>query len=261
MKITGLQLQELAWDTDFFGKKMGRIALDPTLGPANLSENTWRRTLEVAYKQNYEFLLCEIDAGQGEIAQNLVALGAFLGDVLVTLSLDLGTVPQADRNVSAQVVSASPEDLPGISAIAAGSFEKSRFFQDPRFDAHKVRQLYPLWVQNAFQTTEVFYVIKEHDAVKAFISLQEQVPGVQLTIRLLAVEAASRGRKFGEKLLDTAIAYGIARGLKRITVGTQISNYPALRLYEKRGFRTERALYRFHFWLDSRSRLGLSGLS
>ncbi|TCL61813.1 ribosomal protein S18 acetylase RimI-like enzyme [Hydrogenispora ethanolica] len=257
LTIGGLQLRELEWDTRFFGQKMGRIMIDPAPEPADFSENAWRRIFEVASRQKYEFLLCEAEATQAQIIQTLSTMGGSLADVLLTLSYNLEKDLMQQR-LDSPAVPASEADLPGIIAIAGDSFRQSRFFRDRRFDPGKAGQLYPEWVRNAFQTTEDFYVIKQQEAVAAFISLQKQEE--LLSIRLLAVEPDCRGMGLGEKLVDWAIDYAAANRLRRITVGTQVSNYPALRLYEKMGFRVERALYRFHFWLASPSQLGMGGL-
>jgi dTDP-4-amino-4,6-dideoxy-D-galactose acyltransferase len=236
----------LEWDSNFFGQKMGKIGFDPADEASCLSETAWRRTIETARKQQFQFLFCEFDAAQKRLAHILCNIGGSLGDVLLTLECE----PREVEMRQSRVVPACSDDLPAIIEIARDSFEQSRFFHDPRFDRIKVSQIYPQWVRDSFEKTEHFFVIKEQYAVRAFISVAVDRTASVLTIRLLAVDHAMQGKGMGQELIDWVIGYAWNQQIRRIVVGTQVGNYPAIRLYEKNRFRIAGAKYRFHIWLD-----------
>ena len=250
MSLVCYRLQELEWDTNFFGVKMGEIQLELKSDGSNFSETALRRTMEVARKRNFHFLLCQFDTSHQEISHVLTNNGAAIGDVLVTLALDLSKIPPVPSSPKYEVIKAVYTDLPEIVQIASESFRKySRFYQDARFDADKVSQFYPSWVAESFMTDGKTYVIKEQNKVVGFIALQMKPGEKTVIITLIAIDISRRGHGLGQALIEWVIAYAVEQGMTRIQVGTQINNLPAVRLYEKNGFQLISAKYRFHIWL------------
>ncbi len=245
------QLQVLQWDSEFFGRKMGRILIDPQAETMD-SVPAWERLIAQARSEQYEFLFYEFDAADKRLAHLLTPLGGALADVLVKLAKPVVPVAAPQRKTDSPVQAADESDLAAVIELASHSFTHSRFFHDPGFDQELVRQLYPNWVRNNFAGNESYFVIKDRQSLQAFISVQPKPLPAALDIRLLAVHPDVQGKGLGSELLRWAEEYSRSQGLKRITVGTQINNYAALRLYEKSGFRVEQALYRYHFWLDSK---------
>ncbi len=245
------QLQVLQWDSEFFGRKMGRILIDPQTEAMD-SVPAWERLIAQARAEQYEFLFYEFDAADKRLAHLLTPLGGALADVLVKLAKPVGPAAAPQRETGSPVQAAAESDLAAMIELASHSFTHSRFFHDPGFDKELVNQLYPNWVRNNFAGNEAYFVIKDRQSLQAFISVQPKPLPAALDIRLLAVQPAAQGQGLGSALLRWTEQYGRSQGLKRITVGTQINNYAALRLYEKNGFRVEQALYRYHFWLNSK---------
>lgn len=252
MAESGYPLHQLDWDTQFFGAKMGEVQLNPAETGFSFSELLWRRTLSIARKEHYRFLLCQFDANYQEIAAILIKYGATVGDVLITLDLDLD-LPLATQPIAGHctVTRAELNDLPAVLAIASNSFEYSRFFCDRNFCAERVRQFYPNWIKQSFQKSEEVFVLKESAKVLGFISLQTNQSTAELIIRLIAVDQTLRGQGFGQVLIGWAKQYALEHKAGRMVVGTQVNNIPAVRLYEKNGFRLSSAKYRFHIWMKS----------
>ena len=250
MKGIGYPLHELDWDTRFFGAKMGEVQLDFAGADFNFSEILWRRTLANARKEHYRFLLCQFCTSHQEIAVILIRHGATVGDVLITLDRDLdqpGVIQPVPSGYT--VARADLNDLPAILTIASYSFEYSRFFRDGHFSAERVRQFYPSWIRESFQSKEEVFVLKESSKVIGFISLQLNPVTSELIIRLIAVDQAERCKGLGQILIGRAEQYALEHKAKRMLVGTQVNNIPAIRLYEKNGFRLSSAKYRFHIWM------------
>jgi ribosomal protein S18 acetylase RimI-like enzyme len=252
--LAGYELHELDWDTKFFGMKMGEVLLPTLSGMINFSEQTWQRTLELAGYQNYQFLFCPFDVCHNEIAASISGLGATIGDILVTFSTPC-TSEVKKRKLKYLVTEASLDDLPGITRIAHKAFSNSRFLQDPHFDRVRAEQFYPSWLRESFSNSEKILVIKEDQQVLGFISLKPESKTQTLIIRLIAVDDSRQGEGIGQTLIDQAMNIAVEQKFSRIQVGTQLTNYSAIKLYEKNSFRVMNAKYRYHIWLNNMSKV------
>jgi dTDP-4-amino-4,6-dideoxy-D-galactose acyltransferase len=244
------ELGELDWDTKFFGIKMGQVILPVLSENQGFSEMAWRRTLETARAQNYQFLYCPFDVSHQGIANSIAAQGGEIGDILLTFSLE--SAKHKKRRLQYRVTEAKQGDLAEILEIARIGFRNSRFFQDPHFDRVKAGQFYPSWLQESFLSAEKILVIKQEGRVLGFISLKpvSETGTETLIIRLIAVAESCQGKRIGQTLIDEAINEALTQKYRYLQVGTQITNYAAINLYEKNGFRVTNAKYRFHIWIN-----------
>lgn len=82
-----------------------------------------------------------------------------------------------------------------------------------------------------------FWVARNGADVVGTIALKD-IGGAQVALRKMFVDAAHRGRERGvaQRLLDTAIAWARARGVKEVLLGTTAKFLAAHRFYEKNGF-------------------------
>jgi dTDP-4-amino-4,6-dideoxy-D-galactose acyltransferase len=250
----GYELHELDWDTKFFGMKMGEVLLPIVSKTIGFSELTWQRTLELAHYQNYQFLFCPFDVEHNEIAASISRLGATIGDILVTYSLQC-TKDLKKRKLKYPVIEADQNDLPGIIEIAHKSFRDSRFLKDLHFERAKAEQFYPSWLRESFLNLEKILVVKENQQILGFVSLKPESTTPTLLIRLIAVNESTQGKGVGQTLIDQAINFALEQKYSRIQVGTQLTNYAAINLYEKNSFRMINAKYRYHFWLNQSSQV------
>ena len=82
-----------------------------------------------------------------------------------------------------------------------------------------------------------FYVMMEEDRVVAYVSLLFHGGTRYLRIYSIAVHPDFRGKKVGQLLIDQIAVIAQKQGLKRITLEVNVSNSPAIHLYEKNGFK------------------------
>jgi ribosomal protein S18 acetylase RimI-like enzyme len=261
MAATTYLIQYLDWDTRLFGTKMGEVKLDSERAGFQFSEAGWRETIQSARNESYQFLFCQFNAGYQEITAILMKQGAVVGDILVTLALDLARISGAIINDGEPAASllelteASIGDLPAVIDIARNSFTYSRFFQDPRFDAAKARQFYPNWIRDSFGAVERIFILQAKTGqslkpVLGFISLQFKEAEREIVIRLIAIDESQRGKGYAQSFIDWLIREAYRNGFTRIKVGTQAGNTPAIHLYQKNGFQTINTKNRLHIWLD-----------
>mgnify|MGYP002938312614 CR=1 FL=1 len=76
----------------------------------------------------------------------------------------------------------------------------------------------------------------EADRVIAYVSLLFHGGTRYLRIYSIAVHPDFRGKKVGQLLIDQIAVIAQKQGLKRITLEVNVSNSPAIHLYEKNGF-------------------------
>lgn len=70
--------------------------------------------------------------------------------------------------------------------------------------------------------------------------------GNGLHIYSIAVKKSFRRRGLGKKLLNHLIELAVEQGLKRVYLEVKAENTPAIRLYEKLGFRKTRRIKRYY---------------
>lgn len=248
-------LQLLTWDTNYFGMKMGEFKL-PEESEELLSQTELRELLNTADEAGYRFLLCQLKLTEQTMFNVLLNLGARLGDILVTLEQKISlNPPQAifkgiEFKEAELITKAQTADLAELRLLAGESFAYSRFFQDQQFESLDVRGMYLAWLDEILAGQAEIAVIKEAQGLQGFITL-EAVNESVAKIGLLAVKAEARGKGYGQALLNWSQQTAIKTGFTSIEVGTQLMNYPALRLYEKSGFQIRQAKYRLHLWLEN----------
>ena len=82
------------------------------------------------------------------------------------------------------------------------------------------------------------YVAEEDGVVIGTCGIAPHGPG-EFEVRKLAVVESARGRGIGSQLVEACIDFARRRGARRITLISNSRLVPALRLYERAGFRHE----------------------
>ncbi len=106
------------------------------------------------------------------------------------------------------------------------------------------------WTEEAFYNELVhnhfanYLVMVWRDTIIGYAGLWTILDEAHVTN--IAIGAAYRGRKLGERLLTDLMSLAIARGMKRITLEVRVSNTIAQRLYEKFGFYPEGVRQRYY---------------
>ena len=139
---------------------------------------------------------------------------------------------------------AVPEDEAAVRSVSEHSFVYSRFHLDPAISNNLADRVKVAWAANYFagQRGNAMVLAEHKGKVAGFLQLIFQ--GDVLVIDLIAVEPARR--KMG--LAHDMIAFARCNfpGFRLLRVGTQVSNVPSIRLYEKLGFRIVKSQYVLH---------------
>ncbi len=227
----------LPWDSRHFGVTIGKVE-NHRLNPEDQREiETWTRdnNIECLY------LLADPEPGTLSLASRL---GFRFIDVRVTLDMTLTPMKPAPHN---GIRVARSSDLPELQRIAAESHHDTRFYVDGRFPRTACDDLYRLWIAKGLDSKDgIVFVSDEFGQPTGYNSVFTDGP--EGTISLLAVDSRYRGEGVARRLIAKSLDWLQERGVTHITVPTQSSNTPALRLYESIGFKIQKTEVWFHRW-------------
>jgi ribosomal protein S18 acetylase RimI-like enzyme len=218
-------IEELVWDTAFFGRKIGRI-----VPPASTAEI--RQMLDLTREEKFEYLTCRLPASGIPAVQMLEREGFYLTDFGLVFGRDLEGLAQPRQAARA----GTAEDAAAVGKMAEGQFRAGRFYHDPFFTAGEAESMYRAWAEN---------LLKE-DADKVFVIdgsgfVACRMSGSEGEIPLIGVSAGQREKGAGTALMLSALGWFKENNAGSVKVRTQAGNLPAIQFYERLGFRVSSA--------------------
>jgi dTDP-4-amino-4,6-dideoxy-D-galactose acyltransferase len=245
-----------AWDSSFFGVAIARITPDRQTA-ADLAV-----AVRTAEQSSIDCLYLLAESDDAETVGAAEANGFRLVDVRLTLECVMGADGRGasrERDALAGGTASSPdaarvvrparlEDLPQLTSLARASHRNTRFYQDTRFDPARSDELYARWIERSVrgELADAVWVVDVDDAPRGYLTIGARDDAA--TIGLVAVDAACRGRGYGEELLRTALRWTADRGMPRVSVVTQGRSAGAVRFYERAGFTASRIQLWYHRW-------------
>ena len=234
----------LAWDSEFFGQRIGRVS-GGTLSQEGLRKiEAWARAKAV---RCLYFLACPDDDLTVSLAESA---GFHLVDIRLEFVWKPGRSEAASPEPPACIRLGTPEDTEALVSIARGSYSLSRFCVDPHFGSARSQDLYCEWIRKSLRGfADAVLVADGPNGVQGFITCScEADKGV---IGLVGVAENARGLGVGSVLIQAAKAYFVReRACSEARVVTQARNVSAQRLYQKEGFRTASVGLWFHKWFE-----------
>lgn len=187
------------------------------------------------------FVDAKVPTGDLADVRLLESSGFRIVDVSVQLAADTQSIPRLDRP---EIDFANAGDEDGVAAIAEKSFIFDRFHADP-LTSSAAGLIKREWARNFFRGERGAWMVVARQRADVVGFLLLLADDSHLAIDLIAVRDQARGNGLAEAML--AFASAKCGPLGSVKVGTQVSNVPSLRLYEKLGFRIERSKYVLHF--------------
>lgn len=233
----------LDWDSEFLSLEVYSTHLDQLgeMTTAGAFEELRTSGADLVYARSTE----EIDSRVVE------SFGGVLVDNKVSFVVDLGEVDYDQMGPGSVVVEPFDTSMPrrDLRALAIQSGEFSRFAIDQNIPRERFEAMYTIWIERSVdrQIADEVLVVREGDRVTGMVTLGD-VDG-QGDIGLIAVEAKSRGKRYGQSLVLGAQQYFLRNGYAEGRVVTQARNIPACRLYRKCGYRLDKSEFVYHFWL------------
>lgn len=214
-------IQELTWDTNFFGRRIGSI---PVVASAEEAD----QLLEEARRQKFRYLIARLTPAEIYAVQILEQKGFYTTDIGIVWHRSIKDLEAPE--VPARVATA--DDNAVVSDISAGIFSEGRFYKDPFFSREEADRLYRTWAEN----------LLKGDADKVFLIgnagfVACKVSGDTGSITLIGVSSEHQHRGIGKDLVRNALAWFRGMGADKATVRTQAGNRSAIAFYESVGFR------------------------
>ncbi|MBD2700686.1 GNAT family N-acetyltransferase [Spirosoma sp. BT702] len=235
-------LEYLKWDSDFFGKKIGRCEFytpDDVVIAANV--------LAEAQSKQYELLYLFTPENQPLPKSVSNQLKANLIDIRVTYTYQ---IDQPFSNDNPNIYTVHPaEDRSQFYNLAYQCGEYSRFKVDPHFSEEAFQQLYRSWVDKSIDSViadKVFVYMCEGKAVGM---ITVKISGGIGQPGLVATDYTQRGKGVGKAYFHHMLAYLYANNVAQMNVSTQQANQTACLFYEKLNCQLVSKTNIYHVWL------------
>ena len=254
LKALGI-INHSKWDSEILGKRVGKLTLY-LLSLRNETKPFLQKSYLEAKKMKVDVLFTRINMEQRDALQAMLAEGAILSDVLLTFYknfykeelLQKASLLDKSDIIFEEGKTAREAELRKITASA---YKHSHYFNDPKIPLEKAEAIYQEWISNSLAGFADYVIIARlHEEIVGYITLRiknldEKAVGI---IDLIAVKENYRGRGIGKMLVIEGIKK-ICNKIDTLYVSTQISNIPALRLYEGLGFKGILSEATLHIWL------------
>jgi dTDP-4-amino-4,6-dideoxy-D-galactose acyltransferase len=231
------------WDESLFGLRTARIV------PTALSRGQAAAILaEVrAWGAGVVHLLLESD---DDASVRVAEEHRFhLVDVRVTLRWRAAEAPPAGP-AGVSVRPAAEADRGALEVTARQSYDKSRYYQDPRYPRDRCGDLYARWLSWSLAGgADRVLVAEKEGAAAGYVTCHGKPGEGDGSIGLLGVAPAFRGAGVASALVGAAQAWFRGVPLPGATVVTQARNVEAQKVYERAGFRVHRVQLWYHLWL------------
>ncbi|ERM80350.1 hypothetical protein P872_13695 [Rhodonellum psychrophilum GCM71 = DSM 17998] len=231
-----MQIQNLPWDTDFFGYPVGKIDVEVQI--------SWEEFLQKAQDFQLVYLFSESLLEQTPTKILHVDTKCIFQKTLVPQSPTTKTIHPFTGEMN-----------PELKALALQSGEYSRFRLDGRLVDREFERLYSRWMENALEEDSVF-VFQANGEIQGMVTLS--LSGENAQIGLIAVGEKARGQGIGIALLQIAESAAFDKGARRMRIPTQKTNLPAINLYQKLGYALVEEIHIYHYWDDQKTNMYFS---
>ncbi len=245
-------VEHLAFDTQYYGVSMGRI--DAIACHPGDQRQLIEACINRAKQDGIDHLTARVPAGDVFLSQALTEYGFYLVDSLVTLLHSQLERDQSSKiNPELVVDLVRDEDIPILVKQSETIYQHSRYFNDPYLSPEKSKIHIGEWISNDCRgRCDAVFVARTGGEPCGFVACFFEKPNDNFTIAsyatidLIAVFGKSQGKGVGSALVHAALNHYKQR-TKRMFVGTQGGNRPALRLYQSTGFQVSDIDITYHW--------------
>lgn len=154
------------------------------------------------------------------------------------------------KNGHEKVYVAQPDELPEIFSLVFYNHRNTRFFIDNNFSTNDSLRMYQLWLEKDL-TRQSLYVTKNRlGKISGYVSFL--IENNKASLGLIGVASRFKKQGLGESLLSQVEISAFEKSCKQLVIATQANNIPAVRLYEKQGYRLVESGIWFHKWYRNR---------
>jgi len=242
----------LAWDTEQLGLRVGKLDFVKSVRRQNISEEMLAHFIETVLKKiqaelKLEYIITRIKASDVALSMALEINGFRIIDGILTFMRDLNQAPPVEENINKNLIVefGCQDRVEEIIKLAEKMYIYDRFHNDPLIPKERADKLHGVWLDNSCKKRVVDEVIIGvlNGKLAGFVTCKlhrklEEITGLKVgTIVLVGTSPEFRGQSVAYTLTIESLKWFKRKGIRFVEVGTQISNIPASRLYEKAGFK------------------------
>jgi len=230
-------IKYLSWDSNFFGKKTGKIICN---NPSELPNFLYK-----AKQENYKLIY--VFGNENYYVEDEI-IKQYNGKLIDRKALyhkrvtELLSLPEQVEIYKGKLTK-ELEDLTYISG------EYSRFKLDKNFKETDFYRMYKKWIINSLsgQIADFVFVLRENRQLKGMVTLKNSEKTGH--IGLIAVSPETQGKGYGKMLIKACENQLLAKDIFQLEAPTQKDNVQACSFYEKCGFKIKEITNIYHFWL------------
>jgi ribosomal protein S18 acetylase RimI-like enzyme len=226
------------YDSGFFGARIGKIAYyGGEVSPEGYG-HLFQPLLTEASREGYSYLFFKIPGVFSSTKEAAESHGFTPCGTNVDLSLDLkNSEPEEAPSFGHKVRVAGKEDEENLKAIAECAFRRSRFYNVDFIDQAAADRYHGEWIMNLMKDeNSTVFAVEESGEVAGFLAIKTGTDRKTGRIILVAIDEKKRRKGLGQSLLRHAIDWSRDK-VDTLYVKTQEDNIPAIRFYERNGFR------------------------
>ena len=234
--------QSLAWDSEFFGQKIGLIRCC-----AHVEQSQIAMTLDKFLQEEFDLIYIMLE---GETLLDKALCKQFGGQLVDTKYI-------FGRNIESESPLTKDSDVldyigdgTELHELAYAAGWCSRYKIDKHFPQEVFERFYRTWITNSLNgnMADGVYVINgQNGTPKGFATLK--ISNNEASIGLIAVDAESRGEGIGKKLINHMVGVAQKRGCRHLSVATQKHNAGAVAFYKSCNMELIKSSSIYHFLL------------
>lgn len=219
-------VEALAWDSDFFGRRIGAIT-------GTWTAESVAHDLAAARQQGYDYLISRPPVEDAAAVRALEHGGFYLTDLGVTWFTSVKQYLRDADRPSAAARHATEADIPWLQGAAVSLFPLSRFYHDPFYSRADADRLHAAWLANSVRGQAADAVLMIPDS--GFVTCKIAKDGAG-EIVLIGVVGGARQRGAGRALMTAALDWFATRSVATVRVKTQVKNLQAMNFYHRLRF-------------------------
>ena len=248
-----MKIDRITWLEEIFGHNVFRLDFPEDFEPATRQDLSQMDLFDLGDHERV-FLYARVPTHRLDQLKALISIGFHLIEVNVTFARRQAEPSRHEEPGSLIIRKVSFEEGKPFLDIAASCFRYSRFHLDHRVSNEIANTIKRNWVESYLLSIrgDILFGGFEEGKPVGFLAAMT-IPHKDASIGvidLIGVDTDKQGQGVGQSLVEHFVD-SYAGKCRSLRVGTQISNLPSIRLYERCGFITKETAFVLHCHLKN----------
>jgi len=233
----------LDWDSEHFNKRIAQVT------SSFLDQDDFKKVDHWCITNNIDCVYYLKDLSNSTESDIEESNNFRLVDTRVELKLKIENLPTEHQfNREIKVISLGHQINNELLMISDKNINNTRFYNDTNFDQDLVKKMYQIWLKKSYNDPFTAVVIAEiKNRIVGFITFKHGHEEIS-NIGLVAIDKNYQRLGIGKSIMNECIHLCYKQKKTRISVATQLNNQPAIKFYERIGFKVLRKSNWYHKW-------------